>query len=782
MSVVTGPADAASLKLASFPDLPAVGGVRLATASTGLRRSGRPDLMLAALPENTTVAGVFTRSSCPGAPVEWCRQALAAGGGRARAIVVNAGNGNAFTGAAGRAAARFTAETAAGLLGVDPGEVLLASTGVMGEPLPTGPLGETLPGLVSGLADAAPAGWREAANAIRTTDTFPKGAWAPVAGTDSVVAGIAKGSGMISPDMATMLAFVFTDLAVPAPVLKEALSRSAEASFNRITVDSDTSTNDTVLLAATGASGVKVAGETTSAGAWNSGVEPDAGDGDPGPWTAFQTALDAVTLDLAHQIVRDGEGAAKFVAVTVTGAADDEAAVAIARAVAESPLVKTAVGAADANWLLIGMAAGKSGQSVDQDRLAVWIGDEQCAEAGATRPGYDETRAARHLQGSEIDIRVDVGVGAGSATVWTCDLTREFIDLNVRYRQRQRSPDQRPAPARVEPAGSVDQQMADAGNQRPAPVAAGSADRGFEPDRRARALVEALPYIQRFRDSVVVVKLGGHAMTDPALTSSFGQDVMLLRSVGLRPVVVHGGGPQIGEHLARLGLVSEFRDGLRVTDADTLEVVRMVLVGKVGRDIVAAINVHGAGAVGLSGEDGRLVTAVPRDPALGFVGDVARVDPTVIERLLNENMIPVVSSIGADADGQAYNINADTMAAALAGALRAEKVVYLTDVAGLLADVDDPSSILARVTAAEMEALIGAGTVSGGMVPKARACVDAIRAGCGSAHLLDGRIPHAVLLELFTDAGIGTMVIADGEPAAGDDAAMTDDDTQGGAP
>lgn len=335
----------------------------------------------------------------------------------------------------------------------------------------------------------------------------------------------------------------------------------------------------------------------------------------------------------------------------------------------------------------------------------------------------------------------------------------------------------------AEPAGSVDQQMADAGDQHPAPTAAGgSADRGFEPDRRARTLVEALPYIQRFRDSVVVVKLGGHAMTDPALTSSFGQDVMLLRSVGLRPVVVHGGGPQIGEHLARLGLVSEFRDGLRVTDADTLEVVRMVLVGKVGRDIVAAINVHGAGAVGLSGEDGRLVTAIPRDPALGFVGDVARVDPTVIERLLNENMIPVVSSIGADADGQAYNINADTMAAALAGALRAEKVVYLTDVAGLLADVDDPNSILARVTAAEMEALIGDGTVSGGMVPKARACVDAIRAGCGSAHLLDGRIPHAVLLELFTDAGIGTMVTADGDPAASGDAAMTDDDTGGGAP
>ena len=423
---------------AAFADVPPVGGVWLAVAEAGLRYVGRPDVMLAALPAGTTVAGVFTRSLCPSAPVEWCREALAATGGRGRAVVVNAGNANAFTGAAGTAAARLTAETAAGLLGIDPGEVLLASTGVIGEPMPTEPLTTALPGLVSGLADAAPAGWLEAAEAIRTTDTFPKGAWAPVAGTDAVVAGIAKGSGMISPDMATMLAFVFTDLAVPAPVLQEALSRSVEASFNRITVDSDTSTSDTVLLAATGAAGGVTAGEaaTVSAEAAETLGEDSeaAASGDLEPWAAFQGALDAVTLDLAHQIVRDGEGATKFVAVTVTGAADDEAAAAIARAIADSPLVKTALAAADANWGRIVMAVGKSGQLADRDRLAIWIGDEQCAEAGAVRPGYDEARATRHLQGTEIDIRVDVGVGAGSATVWTCDLTHAYIDINAGYR------------------------------------------------------------------------------------------------------------------------------------------------------------------------------------------------------------------------------------------------------------------------------------------------------------------------------------------------------------
>ncbi|MDE0162594.1 MAG: acetylglutamate kinase [Acidimicrobiaceae bacterium] len=284
------------------------------------------------------------------------------------------------------------------------------------------------------------------------------------------------------------------------------------------------------------------------------------------------------------------------------------------------------------------------------------------------------------------------------------------------------------------------------------------ATHGFEPERRARALVEALPYIRRFRGAVVVVKYGGHAMTDPELASSFARDVVLVRAVGLHPVVVHGGGPQIGEHLARMGKESEFRDGLRVTDAETLEVARMVLVGKVGRDIVSAVNASGGAALGLSGEDGRLVTAVPRDPALGFVGDVASVDPSVIERLVAEQIIPVVSSIGADAGGQAYNINADTMAAALAGALGAAKVVYLTDVPGLLADPADPSSLVSRASVTEVEAMIDSAAVSGGMIPKAQACVDAVRRGAGSAHMLDGRIPHAVLLELFTDAGIGTMI------------------------
>ncbi len=288
----------------------------------------------------------------------------------------------------------------------------------------------------------------------------------------------------------------------------------------------------------------------------------------------------------------------------------------------------------------------------------------------------------------------------------------------------------------------------------------------FSPERRAAVLVETLPYIQQFAGSVIVVKFGGNAMVDDQLAVQFAEDVVLMHSVGIRPVVVHGGGPQIGALMDRLGIQSEFRDGLRVTDAETLDVARMVLVGKVNRDIVSSINRLGSLAVGLSGEDAGLIRAAARNPELGFVGDVESVNPAIIERLLAEDLIPVVSTIGADVSGQAYNINADTVAAAVAGALGAERILYLTDVEGLLADVDDPSSRISRIDLSGLAALIENGAISGGMIPKVRACVDAVKAGVGAAHMVDGRIPHVLLLELFTDIGIGTMVLPDGEVAA----------------
>ena len=291
------------------------------------------------------------------------------------------------------------------------------------------------------------------------------------------------------------------------------------------------------------------------------------------------------------------------------------------------------------------------------------------------------------------------------------------------------------------------------------------------PGEKASVLVESLPYIRRFWGKVVVVKYGGNVLRpnpgdedidEDAALASFAEDIVLMRSVGMLPVVVHGGGPQIGELMARVGKEVEFQDGLRVTDADTIDLVRMVLVGKVNRDIVSSINVHGALAVGLSGEDANLITATARSEALGYVGDVVRVDPVIVQQLLAQGLIPVIATIGTDQSGQAFNINADSAAGALASALEAEKLVFLTDVAGLRAVPDDPTTLISRATADDLDRLVAEGAATGGMIPKVEACARAVRSGVGHAHILDGRAPHALLLEVFTDQGVGTMVGASG--------------------
>jgi acetylglutamate kinase len=279
----------------------------------------------------------------------------------------------------------------------------------------------------------------------------------------------------------------------------------------------------------------------------------------------------------------------------------------------------------------------------------------------------------------------------------------------------------------------------------------------------ARILVEAIPYVRRFAGKVVVVKYGGNAIAgsdDAHALAGFAEDVVLMRSVGMLPVVVHGGGPQIGALMERLGKVPEFRDGQRVTDAETLEIARMVLVGKVNRDIVGALNVHGPVAVGLSGEDAGLIRAQVRDEALGFVGDVVSVDPAILHRLLSEGLVPIIATIGSDASGQAYNINADTVAAAVAEALGSEKLIYLTDIDGIRRAREDPETLISECSVSELDQLIAQGIVEGGMVPKAAGCARAVRAGVVNAHILDGRVPHALLLELFTSGGVGTMVDA----------------------
>ncbi len=398
----------------TYPELPAIAGVRFATAEAGIKYRGRTDVLLAAFDEGTTVAGVFTSSKCPSAPVDWCRAQLK--GGLARGLLVNSGNANAFTGLRGRAAVELSAAHAAAALGVAPTDVFLASTGVIGEPLEAEKFAAATRDMAGRLQ---PGPWLDAARAIMTTDTYPKLATATVDfdGVPVEIAGIAKGSGMIAPDMATMLSFVFTDAPIAARVLQGLLQPLIARSFNAVTVDSDTSTSDTCLVFATGRAPVD---------AINAADDPRA--------RVFAEALGDVLHELALLVVRDGEGATKMVTVKVEGAVTDESAWRIARSIANSPLVKTAIAGEDANWGRVVMAVGKAGEPADRDRLAIAFGDITVAERGERAAGYDEAAASAYMRRDTLELTVGLGLGGGTATVYTCDLTHGYIDINGSYR------------------------------------------------------------------------------------------------------------------------------------------------------------------------------------------------------------------------------------------------------------------------------------------------------------------------------------------------------------
>jgi glutamate N-acetyltransferase/amino-acid N-acetyltransferase len=398
-----------------YPDMPEIAGVKIGSRATAIRYSGRDDLMMMEFAAGTTVAGAFTRSLCPSAAVDWCRANLSQG--QARVLVVNAGNANAFTGKAGVESNNAIAEVAAKLAGCTKKQVFIASTGVIGEALPHAKIVSALKPVHATLA---PTGWRRASDAIRTTDTFAKAASrsARIEGERFQINGIAKGSGMIAPDMATMLAFVVTDAKLPAGALQAMLGPAVEVSFNAATVDGDTSTSDTVLLFATG-QGPKM---------------PAIKDAKDARLADFRRKLEEVLVDLAQQVVRDGEGASRFITINVSGAASNQAALRIGKSVANSPLVKTALAAGDANWGRIVMAVGKAGEKAERDKLAISIGGVPVAEGGHVRPDYQEARVANHLKGKEVVLAIDVGVGKGKATVWTCDLTHGYLDINRAYR------------------------------------------------------------------------------------------------------------------------------------------------------------------------------------------------------------------------------------------------------------------------------------------------------------------------------------------------------------
>jgi glutamate N-acetyltransferase/amino-acid N-acetyltransferase len=399
----------------TVPDMPAIAGVRFATAAAGVRYQGRTDVLLMVLDPGTAVAGVFTKSKCPSAPVEWCRAKLK--GRKARALVVNSGNANAFTGKTGREACAFTAKIAAKAVSCKPDDVFLASTGVIGEPLNASVFDGVMDALV---ANASADGWLDAARAIMTTDTFPKVATAKTSIGKTVVTinGSAKGAGMIMPDMATMLSFVFTDAPIAAPLLQKLLSETVEDTFNAVTIDGDTSTSDTLMVFATGAA--KGAPRISKAS-------------DP-RLKGFRKAFAMVLADLAEQVARDGEGARKLVEIEVEGAVSKKSARRIAMSIANSPLVKTAIAGEDANWGRVVMAVGKAGEPANRDKLSIWFGGIRVAHKGARDPSYDEAKVSEAMKNAKIPLKVQLGLGRGKDRVLTCDLTKEYVAINGDYR------------------------------------------------------------------------------------------------------------------------------------------------------------------------------------------------------------------------------------------------------------------------------------------------------------------------------------------------------------
>jgi glutamate N-acetyltransferase / amino-acid N-acetyltransferase len=412
---MAAPAPLSPLAPKTYPALPEIAGVRFATVAAGVRYAGRTDVMMALFDRPAAVAGVFTRSKCPSAPVDWCRAHLSRGS--ARALIVNSGNANAFTGGVGAAAVAHVAEAAAKVIGAAPSEIFMASTGVIGEPLDATRIARVIGALVTEARADALLG---AAKAIMTTDTFPKVATAQVklGDADVVLSGIAKGAGMIAPDMATMLAYVFTDAALAPSALQAMLSKSVERSFNAITVDSDTSTSDTLMIFATG--------EAERAPRIEDAADPRA--------AAFRRALDKLLRNLAQQVVRDGEGARKFITVNVEGASSRKAAKRIAFSIANSPLVKTACAGEDANWGRVVMAVGKAGEKAERDKLDIFFGKIRVAHEGMRDPAYDEAAASAYMKRDAIEITADLHLGRGRATVWTCDLTKEYVAINGDYR------------------------------------------------------------------------------------------------------------------------------------------------------------------------------------------------------------------------------------------------------------------------------------------------------------------------------------------------------------
>jgi acetylglutamate kinase len=662
-------------------------------------------------------AGVVTRNAARAAP---CIDAAARLPARdIHALVINSGNANALTGSAGLEAVAAVHASVAAALGCEASAVLSASTGLIGSPLPVDKIVAVAPQLAANLRAEPDA----AAEAIMTTDTRVKMASRTLLahGTEITIAAFCKGSGMIAPQLATMIAAITTDAAIDLAALQAALVAASDATFNRLTVDNDMSTNDCAFVMANGAA-----------------KNPPIAAGDAA-YLDFAAALRNLCEELAREIAFDGEGATKRLEVRVTQAPTEAIAADLARAVAGSSLVKAAIFGADPNWgrilATVGARVGSQNfTAVNPYKASVAI-QKISVYAGAPVEHDKQVLKARMR---EPDVAVEVACAAGdaSATAWGCDLSYDYVKINADY-------------------SSMIVERAEGG------LAKDDRLTNYSPSFKMSLLVEALGYIARFKGQRCVVKYGGAAMTKDTLKRSFCSDILLLRSVGLVPIVVHGGGPDITRALDKLGSVPQFVDGQRVTDAADLKVVEMVLTGSINAELVTLLNAQGAHAVGLSGKDAALLRAKklvrPDGRDLGQVGELVEVNAQLVELMLSQGYVPVISPVGLGEAGASWNLNADVVAAGVAAALKAHKLIYLSDVAGIL---DAHGELISELSRTQLAHHTQTGSFTGGMAVKTESILRALDGGVEAVHVIDGRTPHSVIAELFTDRGVGTLVHA----------------------
>ncbi len=604
-------------------------------------------------------------------------------------------------------------------LGIQKRAVLTASTGVIGQRLPVQKVLAAIPALADGLGDHA----EHAAEAIMTTDTRPKMSAREVVlgGKSATVSAICKGSGMVAPQLATVLCVIATDASVTPKVLQETLARAVSRTFNMVNIDGDMSTNDCVLALANGLAG-------------NARIT------DPGPdLDTLEKAITDLCREMARAVAADGEGATKMMEVVVKGAPGEEAAQDCARAIAGSPLVKAALFGADPNWgrvlSTVGARAGTRGWGIDPFAARVSLQGVVVFERGAPVDIDREALRAR-MRETRVDVLVELADGDAHAAAWGCDLSYDYVKINADY-------------------SSMIVQQPDGMLAKDDRVA------NYSPAFKRTLLVEALKYISAFSGEIAVIKYGGAAMVKESLMEAFAEDVTLLKRVGLKPVVVHGGALEINKTLERLGERSEYVDGLRVADEASLPIIEMVLTGKVNQELVALLNARDAGAVGVSGKDGglikgkRLVHESGRD--LGSVGEVAAVNQAFLRMLLDSGYVPVISPMALGEDGKSLSINADDVAAHVAAALGAKKLFYLTDVPGLL-ESPEGGELVRQTTGGDLARRLQAGSITRGMKIKVQCILEALEGGVERVHILDGRQPHTVIAELFTDRGVGTLV------------------------